>query len=101
MSRIQVYAPNALMMATIIIAAAVFLGVLRESGMLESIALSLLAIMPASVGSVLHLIVVGLGVPLDMLTSTDAYYFSVLLLTDETASLFGVIIEQDYFFVLI
>lgn len=90
MSRIQVYAPNALMMATIIIAAAVFLGVLRESGMLESIALSLLAIMPASVGSVLHLIVGGLGVPLDMLTSTDAYYFSVLPLTDATASQFGV-----------
>jgi len=90
MSRIKVYAPNALMMATIIIAAAVFLGVLRESGMLESIALSLLAIMPASVGSVLHLIVGGLGVPLDMLTSTDAYYFSVLPLTDATASQFGV-----------
>lgn len=90
MDRIKAYAPNALMMATIIIAAAVFLGVLRESGMLESIALSLLAIMPTSVGSVLHLIVGGLGVPLDMLTSTDAYYFSVLPLTDATASQFGV-----------
>jgi CitMHS family citrate-Mg2+:H+ or citrate-Ca2+:H+ symporter len=90
LDRIKVYAPNALMMATIIIAAAVFLGVLRESGMLESIALSLLAIIPASVGGVLHLIVGSLGVPLDMLTSTDAYYFSVLPLTDATASQFGV-----------
>lgn len=90
MSRIKIYAPNALMMATIILAAAVFLGVLSESGMLESIALSLLAVLPSSVGSVLHLIVGGLGVPLDMLTSTDAYYFSVLPLTDATASQFGV-----------
>lgn len=90
MSRIKIYAPNALMMATIILAAAVFLGVLSESGMLESIALSLLAVLPTSVGSVLHLIVGGLGVPLDMLTSTDAYYFSVLPLTDATASQFGV-----------
>lgn len=90
LDRIKVYAPNALMMASIIIAAAVFLGVLRESGMLESIALSLLAIIPASVGGLLHLIVGGLGVPLDMLTSTDAYYFSVLPLTDATASQFGV-----------
>lgn len=90
LDRIKVYAPNALMMAAIIIAAAVFLGVLRESGMLESIGLSLLAIIPASVGGVLHLIVGGLGVPLDMLTSTDAYYFSILPLTDATASQFGV-----------
>ncbi|WP_049897296.1 hypothetical protein [Nesterenkonia massiliensis] len=31
-----------------------------------------------------------LGVPMDLLTSTDAYYFSVLPLVDATASQFGV-----------
>ncbi|GAB94961.1 CitMHS family citrate-Mg2+:H+ or citrate-Ca2+:H+ symporter [Kineosphaera limosa] len=90
MDRLKAYAPNALMMAAVIISAAVFLGVLRESGMLESIALSLLAVIPASVGPYLHLIVGALGVPLDLLTSTDAYYFSVLPLVDATAGQFGV-----------
>jgi CitMHS family citrate-Mg2+:H+ or citrate-Ca2+:H+ symporter len=90
MARLKAHAPNALMMAAVIIAAAVFLGVLNESGMLESVALSLLAVIPDAVGQYLHLIVGAFGVPLDMLTSTDAYYFSVLPLVEATAGQFGV-----------
>lgn len=88
--RMKAHAPNALMMASVIIAAAVFLGVLNESGMLENVALALLQVIPDSVGQYLHLIVGFLGVPLDMLTSTDAYYFSVLPLVEATAGQFGV-----------
>lgn len=84
------HAPNALSMAGVILAAAMFLGVLNESGMLEEIALSLLHILPDSVGSQLHVIVGLLGVPLDLLTSTDAYYFSVLPVVQETVASFGV-----------
>lgn len=90
MDRLKAHAPNALMMAAVIISAAVFLGVLNESGMLESVALSMLAVIPDAVGPYLHLIVGSLGVPMDMLTSTDAYYFSVLPLVDATAGQFGV-----------
>lgn len=90
MARIRAHAPNALMMAAVIIAAAVFLGVLNESGMLESIGLSLLAVVPQGLGQYLHIVVGVLGVPLDILTSTDAYYFSILPLVDATASQFGV-----------
>lgn len=84
------HAPNALSMAGVILAAAMFLGVLNGSGMLEEIALSLLNILPDSVGSQLHVIIGLLGVPLDLLTSTDAYYFSVLPVVQETAASFGV-----------
>ncbi|GAA2092503.1 MULTISPECIES: citrate:proton symporter [Brevibacterium] len=101
MDRIKVYAPNALMMAAVIIAAAVFLGVLRDSGMLESIALSLLAVIPSGVGSYLHVIVGFLGVPLDIMTSTDAYYFSVLPLVDATAGQFGVATTSTAFALLL
>ncbi|WP_129658159.1 CitMHS family transporter [Rothia halotolerans] len=90
MERVKAHAPNALMMAAVIIAAAVFLGVLNESGMLESVALSLLQVIPEGLGQYLHLVVGALGVPLDMLTSTDAYYFSVLPLVEATAGEFGV-----------
>lgn len=88
--RMKAHAPNALMMASVIIAAAVFLGVLNESGMLENIAVAMLQIIPDSVGQYLHLIVGVFGVPLDMLTSTDAYYFSILPLVETTAGAFGV-----------
>ena len=84
------HAPNALSMAGIIIAAAMFLGVLNETGMLEQIALSLVSVLPAAVGPYLHVIVGLLGVPLDLLTSTDAHYFSVLPIVQETAASFGV-----------
>jgi len=78
------------MMAAVIIAAGMFLGVLNETGMLESIALSFIHIIPDAVGPYLHIIVGIFGVPLDLLTSTDAYYFAVLPIVEQTASQFGV-----------
>ncbi|SES01776.1 CitMHS family transporter [Corynebacterium cystitidis] len=84
------HAPNALSMASVIIAAAMFLGVLNGAGMLEQIAMSLLAVLPESVGPWLHVIVGLLGVPLDLATSTDAYYFSILPIVQETTAAFGV-----------
>lgn len=90
MERIRAHAPNALMMGAVILAASVFLGVLNSSGMLESVALSALAILPEALGPNLHIAMGALGVPMDLLTSTDAYYFSVLPLVDATASQFGV-----------
>ncbi|MBK4161655.1 CitMHS family transporter [Corynebacterium macginleyi] len=84
------HAPNALSMAGVIIAAAMFLGVLNETKMLEEIALSLVNVLPESVASYLHVMVGFFGVPLDLLTSTDAYYFSVLPIVQGTVESFGV-----------
>ena len=84
------HAPNALSMAGIIIAAAMFLGVLNETGMLEAIALSLISVLPEADGPYLHVAVGILGVPLDLLTSTDAYYFSVLPIVQETVAVYDI-----------
>lgn len=90
MERLRAHAPNALMMAAVIIAAGMFLGVLNETGMLKAIATNLIKVNPAEVGPYLHIIVGLLGVPLDLLTSTDAYYFAVLPIVEQTAGQFGV-----------
>lgn len=84
------HAPTALAMGGVILAAAMFLGVLDGTGMLEQIALSLIAVLPEAVGPYIHIIVGVLGVPLDLATSTDAYYFSVLPIVQETAAAFGI-----------
>ena len=84
------HAPTALSMAGVILAAAMFLGILDGTGMLEQIALSLIAVLPDSVGPYIHVIIGLLGVPLDLATSTDAYYFSVLPIVQQTAEAFGV-----------
>ena len=67
-----------------------FLGVLEETGMLKSIALNFIKIIPDAVGPYLHIIVGFFGVPLDLLTSTDAYYFALLPIVEQTASQFGI-----------
>ncbi|AXF55703.1 CitMHS family transporter [Salicibibacter kimchii] len=90
MGRVRAHAPAALMMAAVILAAGVFLGVLNESGMLDSIALAMVSILPAAVGPFIHVIVGVLGVPMDLLTSTDAYYFAILPIVEATAAEFGV-----------
>ncbi|MEX3563259.1 SLC13 family permease [Corynebacterium phoceense] len=84
------HAPNALAMAGVILAAAMFLGVLNETGMLEEIALTLVNILPEAVGPYLHVIIGVFGVPLDLLTSTDAYYFSVLPIIQGTVETYGI-----------
>ncbi len=73
------------MMAAVIIAAGMFLGVLNETGMLKAIATNLIKVIPAEVGPYLHIIVGLLGVPLDLLTYTDAYYFAVSPIVQQTA----------------
>ncbi len=94
MERLEAHAPNALMMAAVIIAAGMFLGVLNETGMLKAIATNLIKVIPAETGC-LHIIVGLLGVPLDLLTSTDAYYFAVLPIVEQTAGQFGVPLYQQ------
>lgn len=58
--------------------------------MLEAIALQLVEILPATLGPYLHIIIGLFGVPLDLLTFTDAYYFSILPIFQETVGVFGV-----------
>lgn len=90
MNRLKAHAPNALMMAAVIIAAGMFLGVLNETSMLKAIAVNFIKIIPDAVGPYIHIIVGIFGVPLDLLTSTDAYYFALLPVVEQTASQFGI-----------
>ncbi|MCU5745312.1 citrate:proton symporter [Staphylococcus sp. SQ8-PEA] len=90
MDRLKAHAPNALMMAAVIIAAGMFLGILNETGMLKAIAVNFIKVIPDGVGPYLHIIVGIFGVPLDLLTSTDAYYFALLPIVEQTAHQFGV-----------
>lgn len=84
------HAPQALSMAAIIFAAGAFLGIVTESGMLKSIALDLFYVLPSSWVPSLHIFVGILGVPMDIFTSTDAYYFALLPIVQEVTATSGV-----------
>lgn len=84
------HASQALSMVAIIFAAGAFLGVLSESGMLQSIAVDLIRVLPTAWVGSLHIVVGMLGVPLDIFTSTDAYYFALLPVIAEVTATAGV-----------
>ncbi len=90
MERIKVHAPGGIMMATIILAAGSFLGILNGTEMLTSIATDLVTVLPAFVAPYLHVIIGMFGVPFDLLLSTDAYYFALLPIIDQVALTFGI-----------
>lgn len=94
MEIISKHAPQALNMVAIIFAAGAFLGILSESGMLKSIAVDLIHVLPSNWIGSLHIMVGILGVPLDLLTSTDAYYFALLPIIHEVTSTAGVPVDS-------
>lgn len=77
-ARLKAHAPNALLMASILLAAGSFLGVLEGTGMLKALAADLVRVLPAGLVPYLHLALGVVGLPMDMLLSTDAYYFALL-----------------------
>lgn len=90
MERIRAHSPNALTMASIIIAAGLFLGILNGTGMLTAIANDAVQILPSFMSSYLHIIVGILGVPFDLLLSTDAYYFALFPVVEQIGLSFDI-----------
>ena len=88
--RIDAHSQAALMMAGIILAAGAFTGIMKDSGMLDAMAKSLVAFAPA--GAARHLpVALGLaGMPLSVLFDPDSFYFGVLPVLAKTAGQFGI-----------
>lgn len=88
--RINAHAGGAIMMASIILAAGTFLGILKESGMLNSIALALVDVLPSVLLPYMHLVIGVIGIPLELVLSTDAYYFALFPVVEQITSQAGV-----------
>lgn len=88
--RINAHAGGAIMMASIILAAGTFLGILKESGMLNSIALALVHVLPEVLLPYVHLVIGAIGIPLELVLSTDAYYFALFPVVEQITSQAGV-----------
>ena len=75
---IKSHSGPALMMASTILAAGVFLGVLEDSEIMTHMANVLAAFIPQSMGRFLPLIIGVLSVPLTLMFCTDSYFFVLL-----------------------
>lgn len=87
---IKSHSGPALMMASTILAAGVFLGVLEESEIMVHMANVLAAFIPASMGRFLPLFIGILSVPLTLLFCTDSYFFGLLPVLIGIGNEFGV-----------
>lgn len=72
------HSSSALMMASTLLTAGVFLGLLNETGMMDQMALMIAGFMPASVAPYLHLIMGLLSAPIAMIFSTDSFFYGLL-----------------------
>lgn len=87
---IKSHSGPALMMASTILAAGVFLGVLEQSGIMDHMANVLASFIPAPMGRFLPLIIGALSVPLTLLFCTDSYFYGLLPVLASIGNAFGV-----------
>ena len=89
-SIIKSHAASGLTMASTIMCAGVFLGVLSKSGIMEKMAIMMAGVIPASMGKFLPIIIGVLSVPLALLFDTDSYFYGLLPVLISVGNQFGV-----------
>jgi CitMHS family citrate-Mg2+:H+ or citrate-Ca2+:H+ symporter len=84
------HALNVVNVAVLLLAAAVFTGVLAGTGMVDVMALALMKAVPEVLGPYLAVVTAIIAMPLTFFMSNDAYYFGVLPVISQTAANYGV-----------
>jgi CitMHS family citrate-Mg2+:H+ or citrate-Ca2+:H+ symporter len=89
-ARVDAHAKAALMMATILLAAGVFTGILKGTGMLGAMASAAVQFVPPEMASHIPLGMALLSMPLSLVFDPDSFYFGVLPIVAEVSGKLGV-----------
>ena len=93
-ARIVANGANAMPVVAMVSAAGIFLGIMAGSKMVDSMALSLIAAIPPSMGPHMSLISALLSLPGTFFLTNDAYYFGVLPVLAKAAASYGISPEE-------
>src|SRR5471030_356307 len=89
-ARIDAHAKTALTMASILLAAGVFTGIMQGSGMLKAMAEVAVAQIPAGHGKLIPMVVGFISMPLSLLFDPDSFYFGIMPVVAEVGRALGV-----------
>jgi CitMHS family citrate-Mg2+:H+ or citrate-Ca2+:H+ symporter len=89
-ARIAAHAANVLAVTGVIFAAGIFTGILSGTGMVDSMAKSLLHVIPPSFGPFLAVFTAFVSLPFTFFMSNDAFYFGILPVIAQTAAQYGI-----------
>jgi citrate-Mg2+:H+ or citrate-Ca2+:H+ symporter, CitMHS family len=81
---------NVAFVTSMIFAAGIFTGILTGTKMIDSMAASMVSIIPDSFSPYLPILVAITSMPLSLVFSADAYYFGILPVLSQTAISFGI-----------
>ncbi len=88
--RVVNHAGNVLSVVSLIFAAGIFTGILNNTGMVEAMSRSFLAVIPDAWGPYLAVITALASMPFTFFMSNDAFYFGVLPILSEAAGNYGI-----------
>ncbi|MBN6151669.1 CitMHS family transporter [Xanthomonas sp. AmX2] len=88
--RLVNHAGNVLSVVSLIFAAGVFTGILSNTGMVEAMSRSFLAVIPDAWGPYLAVITALASMPFTFFMSNDAFYFGVLPILSQAAGQYGI-----------
>jgi CitMHS family citrate-Mg2+:H+ or citrate-Ca2+:H+ symporter len=89
-ARIDAHAVAALMMASILLAAGAFTGILKGTGMLQAMASAAVGVVPAGLAPHIPVVLGFAAMPLSLLFDPDSFYLGMLPIIAEVAGTYGV-----------
>jgi CitMHS family citrate-Mg2+:H+ or citrate-Ca2+:H+ symporter len=88
--RLEAHAANAVAVASVICAAGILTGIMSGTKMIDAMGNSVVSMVPPSLGPHLAIVTGLLSIPFTFFLSNDAFYFGVLPILNQAASVYGI-----------